>query len=174
MLVVDVSEARIRPGELFTHHLRYAPEPGDLNGEAKLVEPATVKVQVTCLKGVFWVDTEVRMRFRLQCARCLEPFEYHAEIRFSEEYNSAKGANKENPDQSAVINDHIDLTGKVRDAIIGSVPMRALCRDDCPGLCARCGASLAEGPCRCTDEEIDPRMEGLARLLEGYKKKGVE
>ena len=42
---------------------------------------------------------------------------------------------------------------------------RSLCRDDCKGLCDRCGANLNEGPCSCKAEK-DPRLAVLEQLLE--------
>ena len=40
-----------------------------------------------------------------------------------------------------------------------------LCRDDCKGLCPRCGADLNEGPCGCKPEK-DPRLAVLEQLLD--------
>jgi uncharacterized protein len=36
--------------------------------------------------------------------------------------------------------------------IILASPMQPLCRDNCAGLCARCGKDLNEGPCQCPTE----------------------
>lgn len=162
-MTIDVSGPFAGPGELFTYHLTYGPEPEDAEADAEPVGPAEVEVRVTYANGVFAVDTAVRVRFRLRCARCLASFEYQTETGFSEQY-----------EQNEIADGRIDLTEKVRDAVIGAPPMKALCREDCPGLCAQCGASLAEGPCGCSDAEIDPRLESLARLLAGHQKKGVE
>lgn len=174
MLIVDVTEPHDRPGETFTYHLNYTPEPGDGAEEAELLAPAAVEVRVTYLNGVFVVDTVVRARYRLPCARCLEPFTYGTEVSFSEQYDLAAGAGARDAEQNVVTDDRIDLTGKVRDAVIGALPMKALCREDCPGLCMHCGVALAAGPCDCTVDEIDPRLAGLARLLKDHEKKGVE
>ena len=43
-----------------------------------------------------------------------------------------------------------------------------LCRDDCRGLCPRCGANLNDGPCSC-EPEADPRFAALQRLLNDNK-----
>ena len=48
-------------------------------------------------------------------------------------------------------------------------PVRILCREDCRGLCQRCGKNLNEGECGCDTREIDPRMEPLRKLLEQMK-----
>ena len=42
---------------------------------------------------------------------------------------------------------------------------KVLCRDDCRGLCPKCGKNLNEGPCGCT-KDGDPRLAVLSRLLE--------
>lgn len=48
--------------------------------------------------------------------------------------------------------DHVDLAPMLREHIILAAPMQPLCRIDCAGLCARCGADLNEGPCPCPPE----------------------
>ena len=42
---------------------------------------------------------------------------------------------------------------------------KLLCREDCKGLCSRCGKNLNLGPCDCR-KEPDPRLAALAQLLE--------
>jgi uncharacterized protein len=44
--------------------------------------------------------------------------------------------------------------------------MHPLCRPDCEGLCADCGATLRGDHRRHEADEIDPRLAGLARFLE--------
>jgi uncharacterized protein len=55
----------------------------------------------------------------------------------------------------------IDLTEDVRQTILLAVPFKLLCKNDCKGLCPRCGKNLNEGPCTCEDVTIDPRWDGL-------------
>lgn len=52
----------------------------------------------------------------------------------------------------------IDLRPAVREQWLLGAPEFALCRDDCRGLCPRCGADLNAGPCPCppvTDSRWD-------------------
>ena len=52
-----------------------------------------------------------------------------------------------------------------RDAVVLALPMSPLCREDCPGLCAECGAPLADaGPGHRHDEATDPRWAALKQL----------
>ncbi len=43
----------------------------------------------------------------------------------------------------------LDVTDDVRQEILLSYPVRFLCREECRGLCPRCGANLNQGPCGC-------------------------
>jgi uncharacterized metal-binding protein YceD (DUF177 family) len=45
-----------------------------------------------------------------------------------------------------------------------NIPMKPLCRPDCPGLCPRCGADLGAGECSCAASAPDPRWAALAAL----------
>jgi uncharacterized protein len=58
----------------------------------------------------------------------------------------------------------LDVTDAVREAIILSLPISPVCRDDCRGLCPGCGVDLNEEPCRCTETKVDPRWSALRGL----------
>ena len=58
--------------------------------------------------------------------------------------------------------DLLDLEPALRDAVVLALPMSPLCREDCPGLCVECGASLADaGPDHGHEKAPDPRWAGL-------------
>lgn len=48
--------------------------------------------------------------------------------------------------------DHVELAPMLREHVILAAPMQPLCREDCAGLCARCGEDLNNGPCHCPVE----------------------
>ncbi|MBI4227330.1 MAG: DUF177 domain-containing protein [Candidatus Omnitrophica bacterium] len=48
----------------------------------------------------------------------------------------------------------VELNDELRQEILLSYPLRALCRDDCRGLCPACGHSMNEGPCRCEGRSL--------------------
>ncbi|MDZ4673893.1 MAG: DUF177 domain-containing protein [Gemmatimonadota bacterium] len=43
----------------------------------------------------------------------------------------------------------VEVTPAVREELLLAAPAFALCREDCAGLCPRCGADLNAGPCGC-------------------------
>jgi len=57
----------------------------------------------------------------------------------------------------------LDLRAMVRETLLLHMPEYPLCRDDCKGLCARCGADWNEGPCECRSEP-DRRWAALQAL----------
>ena len=60
------------------------------------------------------------------------------------------------------------IEATVRDAVVLGLPIAPLCRIDCPGLCAQCGAPLADDP-EHHHEEHDPRWAALTALLADEK-----
>ena len=53
----------------------------------------------------------------------------------------------------------------LRDALVGDLPFRPLCRPDCRGLCPRCGERLDDLPPGHHHQDRDPRWSVLASLL---------
>ncbi len=55
----------------------------------------------------------------------------------------------------------IDLEPIVREQVLLALPMNALCREDCGGLCMKCGQNLNEKQCGCDTKFVDPRFAKL-------------
>lgn len=58
----------------------------------------------------------------------------------------------------------IDITALVQEQLALALPMKALCREDCKGLCPRCGANLNLGDCGCQKGPVDLRLAALKDL----------
>jgi uncharacterized protein len=112
---------------------------------------------------------------RRTCARCLEPFVEPVHVTVSEEYlpsidpESGRALPEPSLDEPVqLIDQHheIDLAGVLREEFALSEPMHPLCRPDCPGLCVECGQRLDHRHAVHESAELDPRLAGLARLLD--------
>jgi uncharacterized protein len=57
----------------------------------------------------------------------------------------------------------LDLRPAIREEWLLAAPSFALCRDDCKGLCPRCGLDLNTGTCQCEDTSSDPRWDALKK-----------
>ena len=92
-----------------------------------------------------------------ECARCLKPFEVPREFEFQAfaERATAGGGKKDDPDDEYVIRHDgrvLVLDDEVREQALLARPMTSLCREDCPGLCPRCGGDRSEGSCHCAED----------------------
>jgi uncharacterized protein len=116
-----------------------------------------------------------------ECARCLAPLTSSVTVGFQELYLYAEGRHDkhekydkhdEQEEQDAeglyhLDGDLLDLEPAFRDAVVLALPMSPLCREDCPGLCAECGAPLADaGLGHRHDAAVDPRWAALQQLSE--------
>ena len=63
--------------------------------------------------------------------------------------------------------EEIDLTEGIQEQVVLNLPMRPLCREDCKGLCAACGADLNLGECNCRRQPPDGPFAALRHLRLG-------
>ena len=86
-----------------------------------------------------------------QCRRCLAdlriPLEAEVNLMFSGDPDAEDDPSVHPLPPRAT---HIDLLQAVREEVALAVPGFPLCREDCAGLCPRCGADLNAGRCGCT------------------------
>ena len=60
--------------------------------------------------------------------------------------------------------DDLDLRAWARDALALALPAQIVCREDCLGLCADCGANLNADPGHAHEAAPDPRWAKLSEL----------
>jgi uncharacterized protein len=136
------------------------------------------KIQLTRLGRQVRAVGKVQAQVELQCGRCLEPFvttiEAPLDELFKQTIDVVSGAPVptepgESEDEAFPIDQNhiLDLTEPVRQALLVSLPMRPLCKDDCRGLCPTCGTNWNVATCDCPTEEVDPRFAALSELLAG-------
>lgn len=104
-------------------------------GEASPKGPASVDLEFSVGGSHILLEGSVDCLWQLPCSRCLGP----VEVTFGEDLEETY----------PLTQDTIDLTEDLRQALALSIPERILCREDCQGLCATCGANKNLGPCRC-------------------------
>ena len=154
-----------------------------LEGEETFRLEPGASVEVHAEKGdedSVHVRGTVSARLRLQCSRCLKDYVVAAPAPLDLFYLPHRAGDTDESadevelsDRDMVVayyeGDTLDIGDAIREHLLLDVPMKRLCREDCQGLCARCGKDLNEGPCTCPPEEadVDPRLAGLKKLLGG-------
>lgn len=133
------------------------------NGLRPAPSPVSVWGRVVNIAGVLNLQMKLRAELELMCDRCLKRFSSLKEV--SVDHVVADEAEDED-DEIILIgpDDCIDLAEIAETAFILSLDSKTLCRDDCRGLCSRCGADLNLGDCGC-QKEGDPRLAIFRELL---------
>lgn len=114
--------------------------------------------------GALTLTGRIRARLRCVCDRCASVFETERDIPLDVPL-ARELQDEENPDYFLLEGDELDLDDLLETAFILGMDGRFLCREDCRGLCPRCGANLNDGPCSCKPE-TDPRLAVLEQLLD--------
>jgi uncharacterized protein len=97
-----------------------------------------------------------------QCARCLTEWSDVVTIEAVELFTR-----RPTGDQPAVASDlTVDLGPVIHDEISLSLPPDPLCRPDCAGLCATCGADLNMDPCAGHGDDLASPFAALKQLFE--------
>ena len=103
-----------------------------------------------------------------ECARCLDPLTDEVTVPIGELFAYPDTVTDETTDEDElprVVGDHVDLEQTVRDALVLDLPLAPLCRPDCRGLCAECGAKWADLAPDHGHETLDPRWAALRERL---------
>ncbi len=191
ILNVDALEEANQPFE--------ADLPREFLDEVLRAEPATefhaagaahLAGRATKLGRKVLVQARATVPLKGQCKRCLKPVALEAQIDLIRSYvpadqlrgqrehrgdtDDAREASFDpgTVDEESYEGKEIDLKPAVREQILLQIPGSPLCREDCKGLCPRCGKDLNEGDCGCDRTVLDPRWAALKGLqLEKKKEK---
>ena len=131
-----------------------------------VTEPVRAEGQVRNTAGVLVMTGSIETTIHGTCDRCASDFD--REVHFPiDVVLVTELSNEENEDEWVfpLEGDSADLDDIVRTVFVLNLDSKLLCKEDCQGLCCRCGKNLNDGPCSC-QKELDPRFAALKQLLE--------
>ena len=161
-----------KSGNRFAHV--YEPEEIVLDEEqARLTAPPEVSGQVTRERGAVRLIGKINASAEVDCDRCLKSVSVPVETAFDvtyvpeRDYESSGAAELQEEDLSLSVFDGetIDVNELVREQLLLALPARALCGDECKGLCPVCGADRNTEACNCESPEVDPRWAALKAVM---------
>lgn len=128
-------------------------------------KPVKADVLVRNRAGLVTLDADIEVEVVFNCDRCTaitsRVLIYHFEHILVQSLSEGNDDDYiEAPDYS------LEIEGLLRDDVFLELPAKLLCRDDCKGLCQRCGKNLNDGECGCNKNEPDPRLAALKALLQ--------
>jgi len=152
------------------------------SAEIKQVEPLEVTATAELLDGQIRVEGNLETKIELVCARCLESVTEEVSRAFDLFYaplpkdaQQTKHREDRLRDDDTEIGfyegDGLFLADVLKEQVLLALPLKAICRSDCRGLCPNCGANLNHEECRCETHTPDARMASLARLKQDLLKK---
>lgn len=152
----------------------------NLNGRnIKIIEPIKYEGQVfkTYKDKNLNINIDITYIYEEACSRCLASSVSEVNTNLSAklmEYGSDveeienQEEDKDFEDYEDVLyykNNNLNLDEYIVEQVILSLPMRTICKEDCKGLCSKCGKDLNVSECDCVHNDIDPRLEKLKDFL---------
>lgn len=104
-----------------------------------------VQGHLSLLKTSCVVDAEITYTLAGNCSRCLTETQKTFTCLLQEEFLGHK--NEEGA--YTYSSNRLVLDQAIDDAIAMSLPLNLLCKEDCKGLCPKCGANRNVEPCLC-------------------------
>ena len=108
----------------------------------------------------------------IPCDRCLE----QVAVKIPYEIDQKLDMKKSDTERVQDLDENDYLTGMDLDVdrlvyleVLMSWPLKVLCREDCKGICSRCGKNLNKGSCGCAEEPKDPRMAAISDIFSKFK-----
>jgi uncharacterized protein len=135
--------------------------------------PIMAEFEIQRLDNEIQVSGTVRAAARLQCSRCLASFNYDVsgdvEVTFAPPAKLVEGDHQRELAQDELeveplVQGGADLRGVIAEQIHLNLPLKPLCREDCPGICPHCGRPGSDRECGCAPTVGDVRWEALRKL----------
>jgi len=164
-MVLDIG-ALLR-GEKDTVDIDYMIDPPEDFDDIHFTGKVSVKGRVRNMAGYMTLEVTALLPFSTHCARCCREIVREFRLDFSKCIAGKNTLQNEDNDDYIIIEKNcVDIDPALLEAILLEFPMTFLCKEDCRGLCPKCGKDLNEGDCSCPKKEIDPRLEILKKLLD--------
>jgi uncharacterized protein len=166
---VIIEIENLAPEPLHIHHLYDKDALRFHHDDASLEQAVATDFVLTHQDRNLRIEGMVRTAIRYRCARCVKEFSSPFDARFNLcyrpqcEWKENEEIELKYEDMDLAYYDGItfDVDLMVLEQIELAMPMKFVCRDDCRGLCASCGADLNEGSCPCMVDTTDSRLAVL-------------
>ena len=148
----------------------------DFNKEERSIFRFPIQLRGKVIKSGsdLYLKGTINTLLHLECSRCLLIFDLDLEETFDimfipktsiSNFGDDIELNQNELDTTYYEGDYLDMTEIIRQQLLLSKPMKPLCKEDCAGLCPKCGSNLNIKKCICDKEYIDPRWSTLKNLI---------
>ena len=135
------------------------------SGLFPLKKPVSIKAAISNKASLVRFLAQIVFEFSAPCDRCGKPTA--SVVKIEVDKILATSIEGDDSDTILLVSDmKLDVDDFIYTETVVNLPMKHLCREDCKGVCPKCGKDLNDGKCDCPEKEIDPRLSVLAQLLE--------
>ncbi len=117
------------------------------------------------------IEAKGEVEIQVVCDRCLTEVPVEIKLDFSKEFviEDQKLVFDDLDDAEYIEGQILDTDRLVYDEILVNWPMKVLCKDDCKGICNKCGINLNLQDCTCDRTVVDPRMAAIQDIFNKFK-----
>lgn len=158
---VDRGEVRLRD-QVPPDHEMWA------DADVDFAAPVDVDMSARSVGDGMLVRGTLRTRVRIPCRRCVSTVECRVDETVDMLFEPLSDVEEEEvagevyplPNRGT----ELDLSDAIREQLLLHVPQYALCREECRGLCPKCGTDLNEAACDCVSEQAPSPWDALKKL----------
>lgn len=147
--------------------------PGKEDYQIESIEtPIIAGFSICRVESKYVLDGTLKGALRVICDRCLDSYRHEIESGFN--YFLVPAPDDTEKDELELMeediealfihDDKINLDEVIREQLFLSLPVKCLCKDDCLGLCAKCGCNLNDSACECIAGQGHPAFAVLNKL----------
>ena len=147
------------------------------SGVCEFLAPLKAALRAQQIGDIVEIEGNISTAVRVDCGRCLQSFQMPIESSFTWTYSQREPA----PEQSDAHQEELELTtedmgliyyqgkeislkNEIQEQVVLALPLKALCKPDCRGLCPKCGADLNTEKCDCDRSPPAGKFDALKNL----------
>lgn len=140
---------------------------GEEADDFRTIGPVVVEGEIANVGGCLELSATGRAKIERICDRCAEPYLQDLVFPIEERYRKTEAETdvSEDPDILPLEGNVIEAEPLVYASLFLHLPSKALCKEDCLGICPTCGVNRNQETCSCDHQQTDPRFDILDQLL---------
>ncbi len=174
-MIINLTELLSSEGKEKTYNCDFGPDtfraPDGSVYDIIAREPVTLRIRNLGDRKLF-MEGKAGITLSIPCSRCLEAVPTPFQIQIEEELDLSEPDEERAKDPDAqhyVSSYNLDVDQLLCNELLSALPMKVLCKEDCQGICNRCGTNLNYGTCSCDRSSPDPRMSAIQDIFQQFK-----
>lgn len=130
--------------------------------ELKFVKPIVFEGELKKGNDFVEVNGRIELEYLVSCHLCGIEFMRNDSMEIIEVYRR-----EPTEEEYLLVGDEIVFDDMIYDNLRLNLPVRFLCKEDCKGVCTKCGKNLNDGECECVPEEKSSPFDILKNKFDG-------